>query len=712
MTENEPPVARIRQLVQSVRSGELRLVEVPVPEVGSTEVLVRTEHSMISAGTERGLRKLASANLLAKARARPDLVRKVIQKVKTDGISSTRTAIQARLEDEMPLGYSGAGTVVAVGDSVSGIRPGMRVATAGGGHGEMQVVPALLCAPIPEGVTSADASFATIAAIALHGIHRSEVEPGGEIVVLGLGLIGQIGLRLAMALGYRAVGLDVSEWAVKRARDAGFEAWVDDGEPATERLQRWSRIGGADGVLIMASTPTSDPIRRSPDLLRDRGTIVVVGDIGLELERRPLYDKELTIRLARSYGPGRYERSYEDWAVDYPPGFVRWTEGRNLSSVLGLLESRRIELSSLATHAFEFDSVRDAYALVEQAREPMLGVRLDYRTMTDDDAMADGSVTPSRSADLPRRRGEGLAFIGAGSFAAGVLLPGLRKAGFTDFVSVGSAAGISASRMAESGGFRKGVASREEILADPDVGVVVIASTHDKHAGFAAEALSAGCHVYCEKPLALDLESLRHVESAWEASDRVLYVGFNRRFSPAVGIVMDRMADLGPLNISYRINAGPVDPQHWYSDRRQGGRLLGEVCHFVDTCTALVNQPITRIVASSSFAGEAALAADFAVTLAFTDGSLAAITYASSGHPRTSKERIEILGGGHTVVIDDFRSVEFDGSQVWKGHQDKGHRQALLSFRQQVLRGESSAVGLDASRSVLSALDSSLGEPS
>ena len=388
MTAQETTTERVRQLVQSVRTGELRLVEVPVPEIGSTEVLVRTEHSMISAGTERAVRKLASASLLSKARARPDLVRKVIQKARTDGIANAMNTVQTRLADEMPLGYSAAGTVVAVGDAVPGIRPGMRVATGGVGHGEMQVVPGLLCAPIPDGVSTADASFATIAAIALHGIRRAEVEPGGELVILGLGLIGQIGLRLAVALGYRAMGLDVSEWAVEQAREAGFEAWVDDGAPATGKVQRWSRVGGADAVVIMASTPSSDPVRRCPDLVRDRGTIVVVGDVGLDLERTPLYDKELTLRLARSYGPGRYERSYEDWAVDFPPGFVRWTEGRNLATVLDLLASGRVELSSLVTHLFDFEEVPNAYALVEQRTEPILGVRLDYPQATLEEARA------------------------------------------------------------------------------------------------------------------------------------------------------------------------------------------------------------------------------------------------------------------------------------------------------------------------------------
>lgn len=684
MSAEEIRVERVRQLVQSVKSGDLRLVEVPVPEIGSTEVLVRTEFSMISAGTERTVRNLASASLLSKARARPDLVRKVIQKARTDGLSNAVGAVRSRLSDEMPLGYSGAGIVIAVGDAVPGIRPGMRVATGGVGHGEMQVVPGLLCAPIPDGVSTADASFATIAAIAMHGIRRAEVEPGGEIVILGLGLIGQIGLRLAIALGYRAVGLDVSEWAVDQATAAGFEAHLDAGSSTTDAIKRWSRVGGVDAVVVMASTPSSDPVRRSPELLRDRGTIVVVGDVGLELERTPLYDKEVTVRLARSYGPGRYERSYEDWAVDFPPGFVRWTEGRNLGGVLDLIASGRLDLAPLVTHEFSFDDVDAAYELVGGRTEPMLGVRLAYGTPTN----AAGPTRVSQERPLSEwidKRGPGVAFIGAGSFARGVLLPAMKEAGFTDFVGVASATGVSAERLARDGGFRKGALSIDEILADPDVGVVVVATTHERHAKLVARALRAGCHVFCEKPLALSFDELDDVESAWEASSNVLFVGFNRRYSPAIRILKERLAWVGPLHINYRVNAGPVDPKHWYADRRQGGRLLGEVSHFVDTCIALVDAPLCGIQSAASVHGESGLASDFIVSLEFVDGSLAVVSYGSGGSSRTPKERIEILGGGHTAVIDDFRKLQFDGEETWSGKQDKGHRSLLEAFARDVL---------------------------
>ena len=691
MSAEEIRAERVRQLVQSVKSGDLRLVEVPVPEIGSTEVLVRTEFSMISAGTERTVRNLASASLLSKARARPDLVRKVIQKARTDGLSNAVGAVRSRLSDEMPLGYSGAGTVIAVGDAVPGIRPGMRVATGGVGHGEMQVVPGLLCAPIPDGVSTADASFATIAAIALHGIRRAEVEPGGEIVILGLGLIGQIGLRLAVALGYRVLGLDVSEWAVDRATEGGFDAHVDAGAVSTEAILRWSRVGGADAVVVMASTPSSEPVRRSVDLLRDRGTIVVVGDVGLELERTPLYEKELTLRLARSYGPGRYERSYEDWAVDFPPGFVRWTEGRNLGGILDLIASGRLDLAPLVTHEFSFDDVDAAYELVGGRAEPMLGVRLAYgtpRTVAPRAPVA-GEQPGSEWID---QRGNGVAFIGAGNFARGVLLPAMKEAGFSDFVGVASATGVSAERLARDGGFRKGALTVDEILADPDVAVVVITTTHEHHAGLAARALRAGCHVFCEKPLALALDELADVRDASEQSGRILFVGFNRRYSPSIAALNNAVGE-GPKHITYRVNAGPVMPAHWYADRRHGGRLIGEVSHFVDTCLAITGSLPHQVSALAQNGPEGILAPDFVVQMAFPDGSLATIDYCSEGPSSEGKERIDVVNGGHRISIDDFRTV-LDGTRVLsRGSQDKGHVAIQRAFRAQIDGTEPGSAG-------------------
>jgi hypothetical protein len=351
--------------------------------------------------------------------------------------------------------------------------------------------------------------------------------------------------------------------------------------------------------------------------------------------------------------------------------------------VLDLLASGRLDLAPLVTHEFDFDNVDAAYELVDGRAEPMLGVRLAYELPTN--AAGPTRVSQERPpSEWIDRRGPGIAFIGAGSFARGVLLPAMKEAGFTDFVGVASATGVSAERLARDGGFRKGALSIDEILADPDVGVVVITTTHEHHAGLAARALRAGCHVFCEKPLALSVEELAGVQDASGQSGRVLLVGFNRRFSPAIRDVKDRLSGRGPIHINYRVNAGPIEPKHWYADRRQGGRLLGEVCHFIDTCLALVDSPISHVSAVASSEGEADMATDFGLALEFGDGSLATIAYASGGSPRTPKERIEILGGGHTVLIDDFRSVVIDEKVLWSGTQDKGHVALVREFFERI----------------------------
>ena len=695
----------MEQVVQSVRSGNLRLVEVPAPQIGPSEVLVATGCSLVSAGTERAIRKLASANLVEKARARPDLVRQVLRKARTEGVLPTVRAVRTRLDDEMPLGYSAAGTVLEVGEAVAGIRPGDRVATGGAGHASVQAVAGLLATRLPEEVSDADAAFATVGAIALHGFRLAEVGPGSRIAVIGLGLVGQLTGRLAKAAGCEVVGIDVNPWAVERAEGASVDlALVEAGGDTTAAVAAWTRGLGVDAVLVTAATRSSDPMRRAPDLARDRATLVLVGDVGLELDRRPFYEKELSFRVARSYGPGRYERSYEEWGIDYPVGQVRWTEGRNQEAFIGLLDRGQVAVADLVTHQFPFEDALAAYELLE-SDTPSLGIELVYP-----------SVTPDRAAPIrlaPRAAGRnGVGLIGAGAFARGVLVPALQSAGLGRMVSVASASGLSAVRLAERVGFEQIAPSAEAVIDDPDVSVVVIATPHDSHATLAAAALRAGKHVLCEKPLALTEAELDDVEEAWRSSGGRLWVDFNRRYSPAVLEARRHLAAASsPVVITYRVNAGPIAPTHWYADRRQGGRLLGEVCHFVDTCAALAGAPPTEALAVAGPAGEAQGGNDLALALRFADGSLATITYASGGHSSTAKEHVEILGGGHTLVIDDFRSLTVDGHEAWLGSQDKGHTALVAAFARAVNQGQRDTItehSLASSRATIAALASVL----
>jgi threonine dehydrogenase-like Zn-dependent dehydrogenase len=427
----------MKQVVQPAKGGPVRVIDVPRPTIGPTEVLVQTVASAVSPGTERAVTKLAQSTLLAKARARPDLVRQVIKKAKADGIAKTARSVQARLDDDVPLGYSAAGIALEVGEAVAGISPGQMVATGGAGkanHAEFQAVPGLLCAPVPEGVPAADAAFATVASVALHSLRLAEVGPGAKVVVIGLGLLGQLGVRLAQAAGCDVAGIDVSEFPVTRASEAGALALIESGDDTTKAVLEWSRGRGADAVLLMAASASSAIAGRAPELCRDQANVVVVGDVGLDLDRRPFYEKELNLRFARSYGPGRYERAYEEWGVDYPAGLVRWTEGRNFEAVLDLLAGGRFEVADLVTHRYPIADAALAYDLVESGTEPSLGIVFDYPAAPE----------PDRPIVLrPRTEGAlGVGLIGAGAFARTVLVPAFKEAGFDRLVSVASASGL------------------------------------------------------------------------------------------------------------------------------------------------------------------------------------------------------------------------------------------------------------------------------
>jgi predicted dehydrogenase/threonine dehydrogenase-like Zn-dependent dehydrogenase len=674
----------MKQVVQAVGTGRLRVIDVPVPLIGSTEVLVATTHTLISTGTERSVRQLASSTLLAKARARPELVRQVVRKARSDGMAQTMRAVRARLDEDMPLGYSGAGIVQEVGEASRGLVPGQRVATAGSGkanHAEFQAVPANLAIPIPDAVGNAEAAFGAIAAIPLHGLRLTELEPGSKTVVIGLGLIGQLAVRIALAAGHEVAAIDLREWTVSRASERGAFGVVERGDETTSAILDWTRGRGADAVIIAAATPSSDPVHRAVAIARDRATLVVLGDVGLHLDRTPLYEKELTIRFARSYGPGRYDRSYEDWAVDYPIGYVRWTEGRNIEAVLDLMASKRLVVDDLITHTFPVEDAEDAYELIERQDAKFLGIQLTY-TRSHDHAAA--------PIVLPRRKsGHGVGLIGAGTFARTVLISSLRDAGFDRLVSVVSAGGVSSAHLARQAGFQRVASNPSTLVTDADVDIVVIATPHDTHAELVTLALEAEKHVFCEKPLALTSDDLARVVTAWRSHHGQLMVGFNRRYAPAVEQVRRHFAGKpGPLLVNYRVNAGELAKDHWYRDRRQGGRIIGEVCHFVDTCNAIVASPVRTVFASGQSQNELLLTEDVVVVLTYEDGSVATIHYAAHGHPRTPKERLDVIGRDHSATVDNFHRLTLDERAVrLPGKDNKGYVAELAAFRQAVGSG-------------------------
>jgi predicted dehydrogenase/threonine dehydrogenase-like Zn-dependent dehydrogenase len=743
----------VKSVVQPIKGGPVEVLDVPQPTPDPTEVLVRTVASVISPGTERAVTALAQSSLLAKARARPDLVRQVVRKARTEGLAATAQSVRGRLADDLPLGYSAAGEVVEVGSAVSGLRTGQLVATGGAGkanHAEFQAVPGLLCVPVPDGVPAKDAAFTTVASIALHGLRLADVGPGSKVVVIGLGLVGQLAARLAMAGGCDVAGIEPAAYARITTAGSGLLALDELGETTTEQVIAWSRGRGADAVLVCAASHSSAPVTRAPALCRDRAAIVIVGDVGLNLERTPFYERELSLRFARSYGPGRYDMSYEEWGVDYPVGQVRWTEGRNFEAVLDLLAAGRLKVADLVTHCYDISDAAAAYQLIEKRADPYLAIQLTYpkkadaevpvlprRTASSADPTPDSSSSPNSppamigpSVPAPRMplasvpsvsppsgpltpasspssepptsstpstgSQAGIGWIGAGAFSTGTLLPAFRHAGFKRFVAVTSAGGITARRAADRYHFDKAVSGTFPVIDDPGVGIVVIATPHDTHAELAALALKDGRHVWCEKPIALSTDEFAEVEAAWEASDRQLMIGFNRRWSTAVLTARTALARVtSPKFLVYRVAAGPVPEGHWYTDRRQGGRILGEVCHFVDTAQALIGADIEEtasVLAGDGHGrggggGRVVPGNDAVVSLRFADGSLATICYGSA-LPKASKEWIEVTSGSHRLVIDDFRSLKLDDKTLWRGRQDKGHRACAAAFRQAVADGQ------------------------
>jgi predicted dehydrogenase/threonine dehydrogenase-like Zn-dependent dehydrogenase len=737
----------VKSVVQPIKGGPVEVLDVPRPIPEPTEVLVRTLASVISPGTERAVTKLAQSSLLAKARARPDLVRQVVRKARTDGLAATAQSVRGRLAEDLPLGYSAAGEVVEVGSAVSGPRVGQLVATGGAGkanHAEFQAVPGLLCVSVPNGVPAKDAAFTTVASIALHGLRLAEVGPGSKVVVIGLGLVGQLAARLGMAAGCDVMGIDPAAHARITAAGSGVQALDELGEATTEQILSWSRGRGADAVLVCAASHSSAPVTRAPAVCRDRATIVIVGDVGLNLDRTPFYERELSLRFARSYGPGRYDMSYEAWGVDYPVGQVRWTEGRNFEAVLDLMAAGRLKVADLVTHCYDISDAAAAYELIDKRADPYLAIELTYpkpdaevpvlprRTVSSASGSSPSSPPATIGPAIPASRlpltgvppvsspsgplalasspsseppasgtpsagaPAGIGWIGAGAFSTGTLLPAFRRAGFKRFVAVTSAGGVTAQRAADRYHFDKAVSGTFPVIDDPDVGIVVIATPHDTHAELTVLALKDGRHVWCEKPVALSIDELTQVEAAWEASERQLMIGFNRRWSPAVLPAQVALAGMAsPKFLVYRVAAGPVPDGHWYTDRRQGGRILGEVCHFVDTAQALIGADIEETV--SGLAGDrhgrgggdgrVVPGNDAVVSLRFADGSLATICYGSA-LPKAGKEWIEVTSGSHRLVIDDFRSLKMDGKTLWRGRQDKGHRACAAAFRQAATGGK------------------------
>jgi predicted dehydrogenase/threonine dehydrogenase-like Zn-dependent dehydrogenase len=680
----------MKQVAQRLKDGRLRVVEVPEPQLDDWKVLVRTSASLVSAGTERAKVEVARESLLGKARRRPDQVRQIMDRVRSEGLKSTVEAVRNRLETLSPLGYCAAGRVEEVGGRVSDLSPGDLVACGGeeAAHAELLAVPGNLCCGIPDGVDLVSASFTTLGAIALQGFRQADVRLGERVAVVGLGLVGQLTARIAHAAGCEVMGIDLEEWRVEAARKAG----VFD----VARLRR--DVGGSDGdswdaVLVTAAAPgSSDPASLAVELARDRGTIVIVGDVGLELDRRAMYAKELELRLARSYGPGRYDVEYEQRGLDYPVSYVRWTERRNMGEFLRLLAENRVHVDDLVTHRFAIDRADEAFSVLTDREEKAQAVVIEYEETSTRRAPSSPSVGTVRSFTP----GRAVAFVGAGSFACRQLIPAAKREGL-ELDRVASGSGLSAVSAAERFGFERGAGAVEEVLADERAAGVFIATRHDSHGRLTLQALRAGKAVFVEKPLCLTAAELSEIEAELTRPGAPpLMVGFNRRFAPLTETLRVHLAGgTGPTNVLVRVNAGPLAPDHWLNDPDVGGgRLLGEGCHFFDLVTTLIpSRPVAVSAQGQPAAGRPIAAVeDFAAVIRFHDGSLATILYGTAGARDAGKEVVEAHRGSRSGRIDDFESSVLWGAGRRRRERsrgrDKGHAAEVRRFAAALLGNE------------------------
>ena len=696
----------MKQVAQRLRDGQVEVLDVPPPSVTPEGVLVDVRASLLSAGTERTKVQAGRKNLVQKARARPDQVALVLEKAKRDGIKDTVAAVRKRLDEPSVLGYSSAGVVLAVGALVHDLAPGDRVACGGATavHAEVAHVPGNLCVRLPAAVSFEQGAFATVGAIAMHGVRQADVRLGERVAVIGQGLVGQLAGMLLRAAGCSVLGVDLDATLLERARAAGaIDALAprDGLDPA--RLP--PDVGACDAVLITAATSSDDPVHLAATLCRDRGRVVVVGDVGLRISRADYYDKEIDLRLSRSYGPGRYDRVYEQRGIDYPIGYVRWTERRNMGSFVGLLGAGRLDVGPLITERVRVQDAPAAYDRLASSAVSPLGILIEYEPTAID--------PPRHGAAAPPVSDARFGLIGAGSFASRILVPGLVAAGF-ELAAVASASGLSAASAVERFPHAR-AADAEDVLGDPAAPVVVIATRHSSHADLGIRALRAGKAVYVEKPPCLSWEELDELQRARDESGQLLFVGFNRRHAPLVDELKAHATSAGhPAEILIRVNAGALAVDHWLNDPSEGGgRLLGEGCHFVDLASWIVGAPAERVscVVRPRTGETVQTAQRFSISLEYPDGSLATIVYADGGATGLPKELVEVHAGGRSAVLDDFRSLELrEGSKrrrLGSRAQDKGHRRQFVAFREALARPSRAALldPLLSMRATLAALD-------
>ncbi len=692
----------MKQILQELNRGTIDLIELPCPSLKPKHLLIRTEYSLVSPGTERMLVEFGKSNLLSKARKQPEKVRMVCDKIKTDGLYTTMDAVRSKLDEPLALGYSNVGVVLDVGEGVEEFAKGDRV-LSNGPHAEVVCAPKNLCARIPGSVSPESAVFGIIGSIALQGIRLASPTLGETFVVTGLGLIGLLTVQLLRANGCQVLGIDVDASRLSLAQKFGAEIVdISRGEDPIAAAEAFTKGRGVDGVLITAATKSNEPVHQAALMCRKRGRIILVGVTGLQLNRSDFYEKELTFQVSCSYGPGRYDPKYEDQGHDYPIGYVRWTEKRNFEAILDQFARGTLRADELISHRFPFSEVQQAYSLLA-SDEPSLGILLEYEKTTDKPS-SDLMLTTVQRVSGERVSLDAsepvVGFVGAGNFASRILMPAFKKSGaaLEMLCTSGSASTAHYGRKFD---FSVLTTDPSSIFADDRINTVVIATRHDSHARLVCQALQAGKHVFVEKPLALTQEELDEIQSVYvsnlkNGSGQTLMVGFNRRFAKLTQQMkglLNRVKE--PKSFVLTVNAGMIPSNHWTQDRNVGGgRIIGEACHFIDLLRFLVGHKITDF--HTSYMGGDLLKDKAMITLYFADGSIGAIHYLANGHKSFPKERLEVFCGGRVLQLDNFRKLRgfgwpgFKKMNLWR--QDKGHFDEVQAFLNAVKNGVDSPI--------------------
>ncbi|MBT8399849.1 MAG: bi-domain-containing oxidoreductase [Rhodothermia bacterium] len=690
----------MKQITQDISSGSLELVVVPPPVLQPNGVLVATAASLISAGTEKMLIDLAQKSLVGKAKARPDLVKQVIDKARKEGVMNTYRNVRSKMDRPMPLGYSAAGTVLEVGSAVRGISPGDRVAIAGAGyanHASVNYVPSNLVARMPDGVSFDDAAYTTVASIALQGVRLAAPAVGESVAVIGLGLIGLITIQILRANGCKVIGIDIDSAKIERGKELGMDAGVVSSSEELEPLVDSLTSGhGVDYTIITASTKSNGPIEMAGEITRRKGDVVVVGAVGMDVPRNIYYHKEITLQVSMSYGPGRYDPAYEERGIDYPYDYVRWTEQRNMEAVLDLIAAGYLDVDALTTHRFDFDRALEAYELIQTGSEPFVGVLLQYG---ESEPQAKTSV---RLADDLKPKVETkdtlrVGFAGAGNYAQLHLLPRLKKNENVHLAGLVTATGISARKAGEKFGFESCSTDFDDLLGDA-TDAIFVATRHSTHADLVLRSLKAGKSVFVEKPMVVNERELGEITEAYETSivsvPAAVMVGLNRRFSPYIARIRDALIPSEPRHMLYRVNSGPIPLDSWvYDPDEGGGMLVGEMCHFIDVMRSLAGAAPISVFATSidTTRDDIETRDNISVSIAFADGSVGTLVYNTVGDKTAPKERLEVFSSGTTALLDDYSKVEIyrSGKRTkWSSMgQDKG-QESMIEETVRMFRSE------------------------